>query len=470
MNNCKNAVRALVPTVFTLPPALSQTEAELLTPSSTSVQKNAQTKSAWAREKSEMLLLRHHRQSGGEGGARFPPRRSHRLARPLHHVQAPRTSPRLPLAHLHLSGRARPGRHAARAAVAAPVEPGEEAAASPLTQRVLTLHPRYTAGQQASAAAAAVGVCLDHRHGLSRGHFRRPPCKNPGAHALWIRHRVASAAQHQHLVCRGTEGDAMSAFCRTAGVALPSLPPSFVCMALFIDAALVLDELRGRAALDQREAVDSSSGEVGVAMPVRKNGTSQPRSCACPVGVCALRFQGMVCSAVRCSMQQGRERSGVCEVDEVHRMVHDGTHTSCEDNHHEQRRSRPLLPLGSAAMSAPSPCLQFVQRVTNAFLRHGGHDATVLSSLHIHTARPGYILGHMTVERHNVNRLNTLHGGVICSLTDTLGSLALASKGLYSTGVSTDIHTTFVKPANVGDKVTVEGRVVSMGERRRMEA
>jgi acyl-coenzyme A thioesterase 13 len=33
----------------------------------------------------------------------------------------------------------------------------------------------------------------------------------------------------------------------------------------------------------------------------------------------------------------------------------------------------------------------------------------------------------------------TVHGGLIMSLTDTLGSLALATRGQYMTGVSTDI-------------------------------
>ncbi|KAL8921872.1 MAG: hypothetical protein Q9208_005476 [Pyrenodesmia sp. 3 TL-2023] len=37
------------------------------------------------------------------------------------------------------------------------------------------------------------------------------------------------------------------------------------------------------------------------------------------------------------------------------------------------------------------------------------------------------------------NRLGTLHGGTIASMVDLGGSLAVASKGLFSTGVSTDL-------------------------------
>lgn len=41
---------------------------------------------------------------------------------------------------------------------------------------------------------------------------------------------------------------------------------------------------------------------------------------------------------------------------------------------------------------------------------------------------------------HRQNRLNILHGGTIASMVDLGGSLAVASMGLYSTGVSTDLN------------------------------
>ncbi|KAK0529962.1 hypothetical protein OC834_003479 [Tilletia horrida] len=94
-----------------------------------------------------------------------------------------------------------------------------------------------------------------------------------------------------------------------------------------------------------------------------------------------------------------------------------------------------------------------------------GHDSVTLDGLSIVRAVPGRVEGVLTIQQHNVNRLQTLHGGLICTLTDTMGSLAVASKGLYSTGVSTDIHTTFVKPAGkVGDEVKVTGEIVSLGK------
>lgn len=52
------------------------------------------------------------------------------------------------------------------------------------------------------------------------------------------------------------------------------------------------------------------------------------------------------------------------------------------------------------------------------------------------------------------------------SLTDTMGSLALATKGQYMTGVSTDLAATFVRPAGKpGDILKMAATVTGMGER-----
>jgi len=50
------------------------------------------------------------------------------------------------------------------------------------------------------------------------------------------------------------------------------------------------------------------------------------------------------------------------------------------------------------------------------------------------------------------------------SLTDTLGSLAVASRGHFMTGVSTDIGTSFIRPAGrVGDTLYGKAVVTAMG-------
>lgn len=63
------------------------------------------------------------------------------------------------------------------------------------------------------------------------------------------------------------------------------------------------------------------------------------------------------------------------------------------------------------------------------------------------------------------NRLNILHGGVLACLVDTGGSLAVASRGLFSTGVSTDLNVTYIKSAGkIGDTVTCKFTCDSLGK------
>ena len=58
-----------------------------------------------------------------------------------------------------------------------------------------------------------------------------------------------------------------------------------------------------------------------------------------------------------------------------------------------------------------------------------------------------------------------MHGGVLACLVDTGGSLAVASRGLYSTGVSTDLNVTYIKSAGkVGDTVSCTFTCDSLGK------
>jgi len=71
----------------------------------------------------------------------------------------------------------------------------------------------------------------------------------------------------------------------------------------------------------------------------------------------------------------------------------------------------------------------------------------------------------LKIEPYNVNRVGTVHGGLILSLTDTLGSLAVSTQGHWMTGVSTDIGTSFVRPCGrPGDILSAKATLVGMGK------
>ncbi|KDQ62344.1 hypothetical protein JAAARDRAFT_30238 [Jaapia argillacea MUCL 33604] len=110
-------------------------------------------------------------------------------------------------------------------------------------------------------------------------------------------------------------------------------------------------------------------------------------------------------------------------------------------------------------------CLRFTRRVWKSFIDNKGHDAQCFPNLNIHHAKPGLVECTLKIEPYNLNRVGTVHGGLIMSLTDTLGSLAVATKGHYMTGVSTDIGTSFVRPAGKnGDILHATATLTALGK------
>lgn len=106
----------------------------------------------------------------------------------------------------------------------------------------------------------------------------------------------------------------------------------------------------------------------------------------------------------------------------------------------------------SLASSRLDTWLTFPQ-VFRDFVKQNGHDAVCIPHLIVTKAVPGKVSATLKIEQKNgkylrdyrsaiqflnaktVNRLNGLHGGLISSLVDTMGSLALSSKGYWMTGV-----------------------------------
>ncbi|KZS92283.1 thioesterase thiol ester dehydrase-isomerase [Sistotremastrum niveocremeum HHB9708] len=109
-------------------------------------------------------------------------------------------------------------------------------------------------------------------------------------------------------------------------------------------------------------------------------------------------------------------------------------------------------------------CLRFTRRVWKSFLENKGKAFLDAGDKAIERAVPGTVQASLKLEQYNLNRTQTVHGGLILSLTDTLGSLAVSTRGHFMTGVSTDIGTSFVKPAGtIEDTLSAKAVVVAMG-------
>ncbi|KAL4758467.1 PaaI family thioesterase [Aspergillus foveolatus] len=101
--------------------------------------------------------------------------------------------------------------------------------------------------------------------------------------------------------------------------------------------------------------------------------------------------------------------------------------------------------------------LRFVKSVWESFRATSGLEPRLLDNLRVTAAKPGIVNFELDIEKHHTNRLQILHGGTIASMVDLGGSLAVASRGLYATGVSTDLNVTYLSSGGkVGDKILAE--------------
>ncbi|KAF7959016.1 hypothetical protein EAE96_002536 [Botrytis aclada] len=95
--------------------------------------------------------------------------------------------------------------------------------------------------------------------------------------------------------------------------------------------------------------------------------------------------------------------------------------------------------------------LRFVRSVLKSFQESSGLEPRLFGeNLRVTGAEPGRVNFELDIKKEHTNRLNIIHGGTIASMVDLGGSLAVASRGLYATGVSTDLNVTYL---NSGGKV-----------------
>ena len=80
------------------------------------------------------------------------------------------------------------------------------------------------------------------------------------------------------------------------------------------------------------------------------------------------------------------------------------------------------------------------------------------------SASPDRVIVHLKLQKKHMNSKGTLHGSVSATLVDFMGGIAIASHDeRENTGVSTDMHISFLGSAKENDLVEIEGIVDRCG-------
>ncbi|KAI8595766.1 HotDog domain-containing protein [Dissophora ornata] len=107
--------------------------------------------------------------------------------------------------------------------------------------------------------------------------------------------------------------------------------------------------------------------------------------------------------------------------------------------------------------------LNHCKKVWTTFLSAGGFDMQALSGLKLVSASKGSILCELQVEKQHLNHQGGCHGGLLSTIVDVGGSLAIAAEDMHATGVSTDLNISFISGAKIGDKLSINSRCDKIG-------
>lgn len=118
----------------------------------------------------------------------------------------------------------------------------------------------------------------------------------------------------------------------------------------------------------------------------------------------------------------------------------------------------------SALQAMTSPEKEHVERIWAGNKPNSPIYNFLLSDIKIESASKGLVRARLQLSKNHVNSKGTLHGTVSACLIDWVGGLAIASYDLRDkTGVSTDIHITYIGGAKEGEWIEVEGRANKVG-------
>jgi len=99
------------------------------------------------------------------------------------------------------------------------------------------------------------------------------------------------------------------------------------------------------------------------------------------------------------------------------------------------------------------------QRVTDSPLY-----TYLLSNVVVKSASSSSVICHLKLEPQHMNSKGGIHGAVSATIVDFIGGVAIAAYDQRSqTGVSTDIHVTYLSSAKTGDTIEIEGRAPKVG-------
>ncbi|XP_022166951.1 acyl-coenzyme A thioesterase 13-like [Myzus persicae] len=114
--------------------------------------------------------------------------------------------------------------------------------------------------------------------------------------------------------------------------------------------------------------------------------------------------------------------------------------------------------------------LESIRKILNFSIKSNTHSK-IFEKVNLISAGNGQCVAEMVVEEQHTNGYGTLHGGFTAAAVDYLSSLALMTHprivedigSAPNSGVSVDIHVSYLNSAKIGDKIVINSETVKLG-------
>lgn len=120
--------------------------------------------------------------------------------------------------------------------------------------------------------------------------------------------------------------------------------------------------------------------------------------------------------------------------------------------------------MAHSAKSAKSPEHEHIEKLIAIKLPASPIYAFLLSDVRVVSATKGHVICRLALTKTHMNSGGGLHGSVSATIIDWMGGMAISSQTLKdSTGVSVDIHASYLSSVKDGDEIEIEGLADKVG-------
>ncbi|CAK5272326.1 unnamed protein product [Mycena citricolor] len=120
-------------------------------------------------------------------------------------------------------------------------------------------------------------------------------------------------------------------------------------------------------------------------------------------------------------------------------------------------------PITMSSIEPSEALFDQVQTVLANYLTSSPLYAHLLSTIALTAVEKGHVTLRLVVLPVHVNSKSILHGSLSAAIVDLAGGLIAIAAGSAKTGVSTDLHVSFVSSAKLGDELYIEGFAERVG-------